>query len=239
MQGDTKAQLDILGGWRLTERSDTVQFGVRQQRLLAALAIHGGRSRHFYSGLLWPECTESRALGSLRAALFTVARRLPAAIECHGSEVALAEWIEVDFHQLRDVLSRSPRDAIAGSEVWFTAPASVELLPGWCDEWVLVEQERLRSTYLTAAERRAYELLQQGDFYQALAIAENVHFLEPLRESTVRILIQAHLAMGNRSDAISIFQRFWLTTAREVGARPSSQLTQLLFPPGHEAAPTG
>jgi DNA-binding SARP family transcriptional activator len=223
-------RLKILGEWRLEECGETVNLGVRQQRLIAALAIHGRRSRHFYSGLLWPDCTEARALGSLRAAIFTVARRLPAVIECNGSEVQLADGIEVDLDHLREVLARPLGACEVLRDPWFTGLLSVELLPGWCEEWVLLEQQRLRHLYLAIAECRAHDLLQLGDLYGALAVAENIHMLEPLRESAVRIIIQAHLAMGNHSDAVVIFRQFWCKLAQELGTRPTDRLTQLVFP---------
>ena len=228
--GGPMVKLKVLGEWRLEEGGEIVILGVRQQRLLAALAIHGRKSRHFYSGLLWPECTEARALGSLRAAIFTVAQRLPKAIVSNGSEVHLADWIEIDLSQLREVLARPLGNPGIMREPWFTGPTSVELLPGWCDEWVLLEQHHLRRLYLATAECAAYELLQQGDFYGALAIAENIHALEPLRESTVRIVMQAHLALGNHSEAVVVFRQFWARTAQELGTRPTDNLKQLIFP---------
>ena len=89
--------LRLLGSWDLAVQGAPVHTGARQQRLLAALAIHGPRSRHYLAGLLWPECPEDHALGSLRAAVFTLSRRVPGALEGRGGDLALSGAVDVDL----------------------------------------------------------------------------------------------------------------------------------------------
>jgi DNA-binding SARP family transcriptional activator len=51
---------------------------------------------------------------------------------------------------------------------------------------------------------------------------------EPLRESAHRALISAHLAEGNRGEAIRQFERYADLIRAELGLRPSAEIASLL-----------
>lgn len=223
--------LRLLGAWDASVQGHSVQIGPRQQRLLAALAVHGPRSRCFLAGLLWPECTEAHGLGSLRAAVFALSRRLPGAVVCRGTALDLSTAVDVDLHRLLGLLSRpvtawsSERD-----DRWVLNRSGVELLPGWYDDWVVAEQERLHELYVNALEDRAEYCLRHGDVHRALALARTVRGVEPLRESAVRLLIRAHLALGNEAEAWRAFRCFGEVMAQELGTLPSERVRELLEP---------
>lgn len=61
MADENAILLELLGRWQITVDRHVITMGSRQQRLLAALAVFGSRSRRFFSGLLWPDCTERHA----------------------------------------------------------------------------------------------------------------------------------------------------------------------------------
>jgi DNA-binding SARP family transcriptional activator len=77
-----------------------------------------------------------------------------------------------------------------------------ELLPGWADEWVVLERERLRQVRLHALEMLAERLAGARRFDEAVEAAFAVLKVDPLRESTQRVLIETYLAEGNRAQAI-------------------------------------
>lgn len=227
--GNNSTELRLLGGWDLSVRGTSIPMGHRQQRLLAALAVHGRRCRRFFGGLLWPDCTESRAMGSLRASVFTVSRRLPGTVGACGHDLFLEKSVQVDLHRLLDFLA-DPTTAPAPDDRWFAGRSHVDLLPGWYDDWVVAEQERLRSLYINATEQLAQRALDQHDVYRALRLAQVVRELDPLRESAVRIVIEGQLALGNEAAALQTLRDFWATTVRELGTRPSPRITGLIHP---------
>lgn len=223
--------LRLLGCWDATVRGTRVPTGSRQQRLLAALAVHGPRSRAYLAGLLWPEVPEDHALGSLRAAVFTLSRRLPGAVVCRGGTLALSEAVEVDLHRLLERVVRPVASwSTARDDVWVLDRPGVELLPGWYDDWVLTEQARLRELYVNAVEERAEFCLAHGDVHHALALARTVRDAAPLRESTVCLLIRAHLGLGNGAEARRTFESFRALVAQELGEQPSERVRGLLQP---------
>lgn len=229
---DNAIGLELLGRWQMSVQRRVVTVGSRQQRLLAALAVYGSRSRRFLGGLLWPDCTEQHAQGSLRAAVFSVSRRIPGALESHGAELALGARVEVDLHRLRDVLDGPDAPDPAGADDrWLADRSRAELLPGWYDDWVVAEQDRLVADYVIGMERRAQSALARGDGYRALTLARAAYDLDPLRESAIRLLVQGHLFLGNEAEALRAFHEHRASVARELGAEPSSQLLALIGGP--------
>ncbi|MEX5298490.1 BTAD domain-containing putative transcriptional regulator [Kocuria sp. CPCC 205292] len=223
--------LRLLGSWDAAVQGARVQTGTRQQRLLAALAIHGPRSRHYLAGLLWPECPEDHALGSLRTAVFTLSRRVPGAVECRGGALGLSGAVDVDLHHLLELLVRPVASWSAGREdAWVLDRPGVALLPGWYDDWVVDEQARLQELYVNAVEERAELCLVHGDVHHALALARTVRDAAPLRESTVSLLVRAHLRLGNEAEAWRAFQGYRGELARELGEQPSDRVRGLLEP---------
>ena len=49
-----------------------------------------------------------------------------------------------------------------------------------------------------------------------------------MRESSIACLIEAHLALGNRSDAVKEFRRYRAVLLDEVGVEPGSDLASLV-----------
>lgn len=223
--------LRLLGSWDAAVDGIRVHTGSRQQRLLAALAIHGPRPRHYLAGMLWPECPEEHALGSLRTAVFTLSRRMPGALVCQGGTLALAETVDVDLHHLHGLIVRPVSSwSVERDDTWVLNRPGILLLPGWYEDWVVEEQGRLQELYVNAVEERADFCLVRGDVHHALALARTVRDAAPLRESAVALLIRAELGLGNEAQAWRVFQDYRSALARELGAPPSDRVRGLLEP---------
>jgi DNA-binding SARP family transcriptional activator len=103
-----------------------------------------------------------------------------------------------------------------------------ELLPGWYDDWVLLERERLRQLRLYALEALADKLAQNGRYGEAVQAAHAAVRIEPLRETARRILVRIHRAEGNLAEAIRTYESFREVLAAEIGASPSARMEALL-----------
>jgi DNA-binding SARP family transcriptional activator len=102
------------------------------------------------------------------------------------------------------------------------------LLPGWYDDWVLLERERLRQMRLHALEHVAALLVGAGRYGDALQAAFSAASAEPLRESAHRIMVQIHLAEGNVAEALRAYERFRMLIADELGVQPTEKLERLV-----------
>lgn len=224
-------RLRLFGRWQLHHGDRVIDVAWREQRLLAVLALHGDRPRSHLAGVLWPDSSEERALGNLRAAVWRIQHASPGLIAEGRGPLALDPTLRVDVHDMLDWVRRIS----AGAEVSDSAPAlallrSGELLPGWYDDWVLFERERLQQLRLRCLESFAERLCARGDIDGALAAAMAAVAIEPLRESAHRALIRVHLAVGNQVDAVRAYQSFRSRLMAEMGIVPSPQITALVRP---------
>jgi DNA-binding SARP family transcriptional activator len=199
------------------------------QRLVAQLCFVPRVARSALAGSLWPEVSEEHAHGSLRSALWRLHRLAPGLVRTAGDSLALAEDVEVDVHELAAWARRALRD---GSERGETGVPDVglsgDLLPGWYEDWVMLERERLRQLRLHALEAVAERLAVAGRHGEALQAAYAAVRAEPLRESAHRTVVRVHLAEGNPAEALRAFRHFSALLEREMGVRPTTQMTGLV-----------
>jgi DNA-binding SARP family transcriptional activator len=199
------------------------------QRLIAHLGLRARPSRAAVAGQLWPDVPEDHAHGSLRSALWRVQRVAPGLVDVSGGALGLAPGVRVDVREFRAWAQRAldPDAAVDGA----MAPESAlcgELLPGWYDDWVLSERERLRQLRLHALEMLADKLARAGRHGEAVQAACAAVRTEPLRESAHRAVVRAHLAEGNVAEAVRAYCAFRTLLARELGVEPTRQMDELI-----------
>lgn len=221
-------ELNVLGSWQLKLDGHPVAVGLRQQRVIAALALFGVRSRHSVASLLWPDSSESQAAGNLRASLFHITHKLPGLVCPSFDSLSLEPTVEVDFHKIRWLIADIQEDGqLAASDSAYILHHA-DLLPGWYDDWVLFEQERLQLLRLDGLEALANRFLQMGASGRAMEAALAATSIEPLRESAQLILLQCHVQAGNNVSAMQSFHEFRGRLNRELGVRPSSRFAELM-----------
>lgn len=172
---------------------------------------------------------EDRAHASLRSALWRLHKAAPGLVEVTGSSLSLADGVRVDVRELRD-WARRVQDPGCGLDDVEVPDCGVrgELLPGWFDDWVLLERERLRQLHMHALELVAERLSDAGRHGDALQAAYAAVHAEPLRESAHRTVVRIHLAEGNLAEAIRAHERFRVLLADELGVEPSKHMTRLV-----------
>ncbi|HEY2878488.1 AfsR/SARP family transcriptional regulator [Nocardioides sp.] len=218
--------LRLIGAFSLRVDGARVHLGRREERLLAFLAMRGPCHRPYVAGSLWPNSDESRALNSLRAALLRVRRAEPNLLDVEGSTLMLRPSVSVDLLDLVDCAERVVQHDNCDTERAEYLLGTGELLPGWYDDWVMFERERLHHLRIRALEVLAVHELDDGHADLALAAAHDAVSLEPLRESARRLLIRAHMALGNRAMAASVLTEYRRDLARDLGVEPSPEMVQ-------------
>ncbi|MFD4422235.1 BTAD domain-containing putative transcriptional regulator [Agromyces sp. NPDC058484] len=222
-------ELRLFGSWGLARDAEPVDVGLRQQRLIAALALLGPRSRRHLASLLWPESSEVHAAGNLRTCLFEVSHQLPALIRRNAGSVAMSEGVSVDVDALRRLVRglASNGDASTRADL-VDALSGADLLPDWYEDWVVFEQERWTQERLSALDVFAEHSIARGDPDPAIRAAMAAIAIEPLRESAHLRLVEGHLLAGNHVAAAIAYRRLRDDLERELGVEPSSRFAELL-----------
>jgi DNA-binding SARP family transcriptional activator len=103
-----------------------------------------------------------------------------------------------------------------------------DILPGWEDEWLIVERERFREQRLLALERACQRLTERGEYSAAVRAGLAAVDCDLLRESARRLLVRAYLADGNFAAALRCFHSYRTLIANELGIEPSEQMIDLV-----------
>jgi DNA-binding SARP family transcriptional activator len=228
---DAVPSIRLLGAFSLSVDHGSVTLPSNAQRVLGFLAVTGlEQRRDSIATNLWPRASPDRAMSNLRTALWRVRRAHPAIVRARRDSVRLEDGVAVDY----DLLTARARQIIAGDgrdeSVIGLAPdlLEIELLPGWDEEWLLIDRERYRQLRIHALESLSCLLTTKGLFARAIDVACAAIRIEPLHESAHAALIAAHMAEGNRTEAIRHFRSYSRLLADETGLAPSPQLEQLI-----------
>jgi DNA-binding SARP family transcriptional activator len=199
------------------------------QRLIAHLSLCGHPARGAIAGRLWPDVPESHAHGSLRSALWRVHKVVPGLFQVSGGAIGLAENVRVDVRELTRWAEQAlDPDVLVDGLVSPQVAVRGELLPGWYDDWVLLERERLRQLRMHAFEALADKLARAGRYGEAVQAAYAAVRDEPLRESAHRAVIRVHLAEGNLAEAVRAYCAFRELLAAELNVAPTRQMEELI-----------
>lgn len=102
--------------------------------------------------------------------------------------------------------------------------ASAQFLPGASGVWVERRQRELADLRVRALEAVSQAAASTGATAEAIAAAEEALKLEPLRESGHLRLISAHVAAGNRAEALRAYEQCRRLLAEELGVKPSTAI---------------
>ena len=227
----TPVRLGLLGGFRLNIEADEIPLPMNAQRLVCFLALQRQPLlRTFVSGSLWGETTEHRAKGSLRSALWRLHHPTYTLVSLTSDHIALSPTVAVDLregealaHKVLDPSQDLDDVAEVNEEV-----LSADLLPDWTEDWVLMDRERYHQLRLRALEALCRRLIGKGRIGQAVQAGLAAVAGEPLRESSRRVLIEAHLAEHNVAAALREYETFSKLLRNELGLDPSEDLSSLV-----------
>lgn len=226
-----RPSINVLGGFSVQVAQRPVPMPRNAQRVLGFLAVtRVEHPRDTVAGHLWPAALPERAMSNLRTALWRVRQADSRIIRARRDSIGLSDEVEIDYEvitsQARGIIAELPVDdqAITGAARLLEA----DLLPGWDEEWLLLDRERHRQLRIHALERLSELLTSRGHYGRAIDVACAAVRIEPLHESAHAALIAAHMAEGNRTEALRQYRAYARLLDDEVGLEPSSRLSALL-----------
>jgi DNA-binding SARP family transcriptional activator len=216
-------ELRVLGEFTVSEGSRTIDIAPACQRVVTMLALSDtGISRATLAGTLWPDKSQSRAAANLRCALWRLPEEIRATLDGNGVRLGLDSHWSVDIVKARRIAAelRSSYDHDPKLVDRFRS----DLLPGWAEEWLLVERERFHQLRIHVLELLAHRQLKVGEPALAAETALLAVCAEPLRESAMSMLLQSEIELDNGAAAVEHYRRFATMLRTSLGVQPSNRL---------------
>lgn len=232
----TGTRLLLLGGFELRDGSGAlVRLPTRKaQALLAYLALESRRAhpRDALANLLWPDAPEANARATLRQTLSLLNKALgPGVLETSARTAALRPGaLQVDAVELAaQATAESPAAWQAGADLYrgdLLDALAIDEAP--FEEWLLEQRRRLREVMTSMLARLAARHEELGDTARAIDGAHRLLALDPLDESTHRMLMRLFAAQGRRGAALRQYEVCVNVLQRELDTEPEAR-TRALF----------
>jgi DNA-binding SARP family transcriptional activator len=226
-------RVEVLHQFRILRDGRHVALPITSEHLVARLVVEDRAcARQVLAAALWPERSDRDAGTVLRRALWRLNRDVPGLLDSEGRQIGVAASVDLD---LREIYRLADAADQAAPHVSSHAVRLLEgdLLPQWSEPWIDAPRESLRQVRLHTLEALARNDLDAGRPASALVAALAAASLEPLRESAHRIVIAAHLAEGNASEALRHYAHFRDLLWADMRLRPSARLEAMLADGGH------
>lgn len=224
-------EMRLLGQFDVRVDGEPVAIPSRPaQSLLAYLVLNTGvaHRREKLAGMLWPDSEEANARSNLRHALWRIQKAIGDDFIETG-RVTITFLADADYWVDVSVLEqRMSGGALADEVIDTVALYEGELLPGFYDDWTVLERERLQAIFgrwmqflleCLVDEQRWGDVLQWGEHWIALG---------QVPEPAYRMLMVAHSALGDVSSVGAIYRRCVEALEEELGVEPSAE-TQALY----------
>lgn len=223
-------ELKVLRCFELRVDHVVVSVPTNVERLLAYLAVQDcAQPRHHVAGHLWMDTVDARASANLRTTLWRARQTLGDCLVTNGGSLTLSPEIDID---LRHLTRQARRLLLLENELdeGDADPTLMrgDLLPDLDEEWIVGERERLRQLRVHALEALCAKLCRAGRTGEAVDVAMMAISVEPLRESAHRLLVTAHIAEGNLSEARRQYDRYCGLLWDDLGIEPSFALRSLI-----------
>jgi len=222
--------------------SDEERFHGRQGRLFFAyLVAEQGRAvpRDELAEALWgsaPPASWDKSLTVIASKLRNLladhgvdgANALTGAFGCYRLELPEGTWVDVivaatAVQEAEEALAAGDLDEAKTAAALAASLVRQPFLPGEEGTWVEEKRRGLADVRGRALSALADAYLRSGDAPEAAKWAEQTIALEPFRETGYRRLMEAHVAAGNRGEALRVYEQCRTLLADELGTYPSPE----------------
>lgn len=232
----TSINLGLMRDFDLRFNGAKVQVPLSSQRLISLVALYDRPVRRSkVSGTLWLDSSEDRATANLRSTLWRTPS--PAGVDivvADATHLQLNPVIEVDFRatiaRAQAILDATTPAIEAIDVARELCSFGDDLLPGWYDDWLLMEREKFHHLRLQALDEVGEALFTAGRLADALQVALASVQAEALRETSHRLAVRVHMKQGNIAEAIRQYRGYAQLLADELGAAPSQEMLSLITP---------
>jgi pimeloyl-ACP methyl ester carboxylesterase/DNA-binding SARP family transcriptional activator len=208
---------------------DAVDLSRPAQTLLAYLLLNPGvaHRREQLAGRLWPDSLDTTARKNLRNAAWQLRKAISERYLVADKETlafdATAPYA-LDIAALADDAVETSVDAL----IKVVSACQGELLPGFDEDWVQLERERLGVLFDRRLQTLLDRLAAEARWKEAQHWAEHWITLGHVPEHAYRTLMQAHAGLGDLAGMAMAYRRCVQALKEELDVPPSTE-TQALY----------
>lgn len=224
-------RLELLGGFRLTNgQGQPVEVPAKKNRAMLgilAMSPHMDVTRDKLAGLLWSDRADEQARNSVRQSLVAL-RKDFAGIDdgilvLTGDRIALdKKYISIDCREFLISSASSEIENQRRAASFYAGPFLDGLNIGDAafEEWLREARQDLQARAIKVFSSLAERLPPN----ERVAMAERLVAIDPLREASHLVLMQAHQAMGDSALAVQQYESVKLLLKRELQVAPGEEL---------------
>lgn len=222
----------LLGSFEVTYQGHVVPvLGRQTQSLFAYLVLNRGvlHRREKLARMLWPDSPDPTARENLRHTLWRLRKALPSDVPVEylladdftiAFNLSVEHWFDVAvLKQAKECMNAD--DLISRLSVY-----DGELLPGFYDEWVMLEREYLNFVFEHNMARLLVMLQSEGRWLDVLDWGERWLVFGQKPEPAYRALMYAHMEKGDISKVADTYARC-VRALGEMGLEPTEQTREL------------
>jgi LuxR family maltose regulon positive regulatory protein len=251
-QPETLPSLKILclGGFAVYRNGEQIKDaewkGKRAKNLVKMLVAYQGQKcpRDVIGDSLWSEASPDAQRANLASLIYRIRKTLDQA-ESRDSESCIMMsdehlflnpsrvWIDAGqfiLHLDRAERLRTADDSVRSIEEYEKALKLYQgdFLPDdLYDEWTVAARDRLRARYMKALHEIARMAGSQGEKAKAVEAYGRLFQMDECNEEACRWLMSHYLSVGNKNDALRIYERCQLALSRRLDTDPEEQTTKL------------
>jgi len=203
------------------------------QSLFAYLILSTGtlHRREKLAGMFWPDAPEEKARAYLRHELWRIRKALS---DKSRVDYLLADDINISFKSTAEYWSdvnalENASDGASIDELMDTLSVfQGELLPGFYDEWIILEREHLQAIYEQKMTRLLESLESEKRWPEILEWGERWISFGQAPEAAYRALMLAYNALNDHAKVASTYERC-VQALRALDLEPSEETRALLF----------
>jgi DNA-binding SARP family transcriptional activator len=220
--------------------------GRKARLLLAYLALERGRMvpKDVLIELFWPGARSDRGANNLSIAIYQIRSSLAAAAAEAAHAITVRQGlygldpsrVDVDLWELQDGLDQA-RHALVDGKDRARIQSLLRTAVGLCrgellasdpyEDWAAEQRRTLNAAWHQALVWLATDCSLEGDWMGVRDFAGQILQRDSCDEAAHRMLINAHLRLGNRSQALQQYQVCVDSLRDELGVRPSPETLKL------------
>jgi len=225
-----KVHLQLLGGFEMSVDDRPIALPETGKKLIGYLALAGKpRDRALIAATLWPEKSDARAAANLRSCLWRLPKLASTSVIVNrDSRLGLDPNMIIDAREFERLGWSLVSDAASEEQRADWRLLDSDLLPGWYDEWVLIERQRIAQLQLHFMEALTYKLLEQGSLSEALDVAIRLVAADTLREGSQQALLTVYCAEGSLGQARRQLERYRTELLDTFDCEPALSIPRIL-----------